>query len=134
VSFTVSAWESMLRTYLVCREKERETSKLHVGDGHSVLITAILLPKRLCCYWGKTVSLRMLTNLRLADLRMTTAQQRSTVQNLPSDLYRHTQHSRKNDPSLWQRLVQRRDYTKNTGATITEARQFPSKDKFNTRI
>jgi hypothetical protein len=29
----------------------------------------------------------MLTNLRLADLRLTTAQQRSTCQNLPSDLY-----------------------------------------------
>jgi hypothetical protein len=33
------------------------------------------------------VSLRMLNNLRLADLRLTTAQQRSTGQNLPSDLY-----------------------------------------------
>jgi hypothetical protein len=32
------------------------------------------------------VLLRMLTNLRLADLRLTTAQQRSTGQNLPSDL------------------------------------------------
>jgi hypothetical protein len=31
----------------------------------------------------------MLTNLRLADLRLTTAQQRSTGQNLPSDLYHH---------------------------------------------
>jgi hypothetical protein len=33
------------------------------------------------------VSLRMVTNLRLADLRLTTAQQRTTGQNLPSDLY-----------------------------------------------
>jgi hypothetical protein len=33
------------------------------------------------------VSLRMLTILRLADLRLTTARQRSTGQNLPSDLY-----------------------------------------------
>jgi hypothetical protein len=33
------------------------------------------------------VSLRMLTNLRLADLRLATAQQRSTGQNLPADLY-----------------------------------------------
>jgi hypothetical protein len=32
------------------------------------------------------VSLRKLTNLRLADLRLTAAQQRSTSQNLPSDL------------------------------------------------
>jgi hypothetical protein len=32
----------------------------------------------------------MLINLRLADLRLTTAQQRSTGQNLPSDLYEHT--------------------------------------------
>jgi hypothetical protein len=29
----------------------------------------------------------MLTNLRIADLRLTTAQQRSTGQNLPTDLY-----------------------------------------------
>jgi hypothetical protein len=29
----------------------------------------------------------MLINLRLADLRLTTAQQKSTGQNLPSDLY-----------------------------------------------
>jgi hypothetical protein len=33
------------------------------------------------------MTLRMLTNLRLADLRLTTAQQRSTGQNLPSELY-----------------------------------------------
>jgi hypothetical protein len=33
------------------------------------------------------VSLRMLTNLRLADLRLITAQQRTSGQNLPSDLY-----------------------------------------------
>jgi hypothetical protein len=33
------------------------------------------------------VSLRMLTNLWLSDLRLTTAQWRSTGQNLPSDLY-----------------------------------------------
>jgi hypothetical protein len=45
--------ESMLRTYLVCREKqerEKETRKPHVGDAHIVLITAILLPQRLSCY------------------------------------------------------------------------------------
>jgi hypothetical protein len=45
--------ESMLRTYLACREKrerERETSKRHVGKAHSVLITANLLPQRLSCY------------------------------------------------------------------------------------
>jgi hypothetical protein len=89
-SLSAQESESMLRTYLVCREKrererERETSKRHVGEAHSVLITAILLPQRLSCYWGEIVSLRMLTNLRLADLRVTTAQQRSTGQNLPSD-------------------------------------------------
>jgi hypothetical protein len=33
------------------------------------------------------MSLRMLTNLRLADLRLAIAQQRTTGQNLPSDLY-----------------------------------------------
>jgi hypothetical protein len=80
--------ESMLRIYLVCRDtQERATSKRHVGNAHSVLITAILLPQRLSCYWGKIVSLRILTNLRLADLRLTTAQQRSTGQNLESDIY-----------------------------------------------
>jgi hypothetical protein len=31
----------------------------------------------------------MITNLRLADLRQTTAQQRITGQTLPSDLYTH---------------------------------------------
>jgi hypothetical protein len=52
------------------------------------LKTAILLPQRLSCYSGKTVSLRMLTNLTIADLRLTTtAQQRTTGQNLPSGLY-----------------------------------------------
>jgi hypothetical protein len=84
----------MLRTYLVCRgkqererERERETNKPYVVEAHSVLITAILLPQRLSCYWGKIVSLRMLANLRVAVLRLTTAQQRFTGQNLPSDLY-----------------------------------------------
>jgi hypothetical protein len=33
------------------------------------------------------LSLRMLNNLWLADLRLTTAQQRFTGQNLPFDLY-----------------------------------------------
>jgi hypothetical protein len=84
VSFTVSAWEWVYATNL--SRLQRETSKRHVGEEQSVLITAILLPQRLSCYWGKTMSLRMLTNLRLADLRLTTAQQRSTGQNLPSDL------------------------------------------------
>jgi hypothetical protein len=36
------------------------------------------------------MSLRMLANLRLADLRLTTAQQRSTGRNLPFDLYINT--------------------------------------------
>jgi hypothetical protein len=83
--------ESMLRTYLVCGEKqEREMGKRNVGEAHSVLITAIRLPQRLSCYWGKIVSLRMLTSLRFADLRLTTAQQRTTGQNLPSDLYQES--------------------------------------------
>jgi hypothetical protein len=83
VSFTDSAWERVYATKL----SERETSKRHVGEAHSVLITAILLPQRLSCYWGRIVSLRMLTNLGLADLRLTTAQQRTTGQNLQSGLY-----------------------------------------------
>jgi hypothetical protein len=52
--------ESMLRTHLVC-SLHRETNKRHVGEARSVLTAAILLPQRLS-YWGKIVSLRMLTN------------------------------------------------------------------------
>jgi hypothetical protein len=94
VTFTASAWEWVYATNLSRlqretreRERERETSKLHVGEAHSVLITAIIFPQRPSCNWGKIVSLCMLANLRLADLRLTTAQQRSTGQNLPSDVY-----------------------------------------------
>jgi hypothetical protein len=64
------------------RERERETNKRQVGEAHSLLITAILLSQRITCYCGKIVSLRMITNLRLADLGLTTAQQTSTGQNL----------------------------------------------------
>jgi hypothetical protein len=44
---SLTARESMLWMYLVCREKrererERETSKRHVGKAHCILITAIL--------------------------------------------------------------------------------------------
>jgi hypothetical protein len=58
VSFTASAWEGVYATNLSrqqreTREKEGETSERHVGKAHSVLITAILLPQRLSCYWGK---------------------------------------------------------------------------------
>jgi hypothetical protein len=56
--------ECMLRTYLVCREKrerEREISKLHRGEAHSILTTAILLPQRPSCYGGKIVSFHMFT-------------------------------------------------------------------------
>jgi hypothetical protein len=100
VSFTVSAWEwvyirNLSRLQRERRERERETSKWHVGETHSVLITAILLPQCLRCYWGKIVSLRMLTSLRLSDLRLTTAQQRSTGHNLPFDLY-HSPHPKAN--------------------------------------
>jgi hypothetical protein len=78
--------ESMLRTYLVCRGKQERQAN-GTWEKHSLLTAAILLPQRLSCYWGKIVSLRMLTKLRLTDLRLTTAQQRSTGQNLPSDPY-----------------------------------------------
>jgi hypothetical protein len=81
VSFTVSPWERVLSRL------QRETSKWHVGEAHSVLITAILLPQRLSCCCDKAVSLRMLSNLRLGDLRPATAQQRTTGQNLTSGLY-----------------------------------------------
>jgi hypothetical protein len=67
----VSLWYELTR--LQRETKERESSKRHVGEAHSVLITAILLLQRLSCYWDKIASLRMLTNLRLADLRLTTA-------------------------------------------------------------
>jgi hypothetical protein len=80
VSFTVSAWERVYATNL--SRLQRETSKRHMGEAHSVLTTAILIPQRLSCYWGKIVSLRM-----LAYLRLTTAQQRTIGQNLPSELY-----------------------------------------------
>jgi hypothetical protein len=53
VSFTVSAWEWVYATNLSRlqgetreRERERWTSKRHVGEAHSVLITVILLPQR----------------------------------------------------------------------------------------
>jgi hypothetical protein len=85
VSFTVCAWERVYATNL--SRLQRETSKRHKREAHSVLTTAILLPQSLSCYWGKIVSLRMLTNLMLADLRLTTAQQRTIGQDLPSDLY-----------------------------------------------
>jgi hypothetical protein len=94
VSFTVNTWEWVYATNLTLlqretreREREKETRKRHVGGAHIVLTSVILLPQRPSCYWTKIVPLRMLTNLRLADLRLTTAQQRSTCQNQPSDLY-----------------------------------------------
>jgi hypothetical protein len=94
VSFTVSTWEWVYATNLSLLQREtregerdRETSKRHVEEAHSILRTAILLPQRLRWYWGKIISLRMLSNLRLTDLLVTIAQQTSTVQNLPSGLY-----------------------------------------------
>jgi hypothetical protein len=84
VSFTVRAWKWVYATNLP--RLQTETSKRNVGKAHSALITAILLPQHLSCYWGKIVSLRMLTNLRFADLGLPTAQQRYTGKNLPSDL------------------------------------------------
>jgi hypothetical protein len=69
------------------RERGRGgTSKRYVGEAHSVLTTEILLPQRLSCYWARTVSLRM-----LADLRLPTAQQRTIGQNLPLGLYMYTE-------------------------------------------
>jgi hypothetical protein len=73
----------MLRTYLVCREKQANGT----WEKHTiVLTTGILLPQGLSCYCGKIVSLSMLTNLRFADLRLNIAQQRPTGQNLQSNL------------------------------------------------
>jgi hypothetical protein len=46
---TVSTWEWVYATNL--SRLQRETSKRHVGEAHSVVITAILLPQRLSCYW-----------------------------------------------------------------------------------
>jgi hypothetical protein len=93
--------ESMLRTL---SRLQRETSRRYVGEAHSLLITAILLPQRLSCYWGKILSLRMLTDLRPADLRLTTAQQRTTFQDLPSDLYTLL-HNRASSPQVIHRSL-----------------------------
>jgi hypothetical protein len=60
------------------RGREREgwnKQPARKSEAHGVLTTAILLPQRLSCRPGKIVSLRMLTDLRLADSRLTTAQQ-----------------------------------------------------------
>jgi hypothetical protein len=75
--------ESMLRTYLVAeRNKQmvhgRSTQYTNISDPNT--LTSELLLRQI-------VSLRMLTNLKLADLRQTTAQQRTTGQDLQSDLY-----------------------------------------------
>jgi hypothetical protein len=79
VSFTVSAWEWVYATNLSSLQREtRERSKQHLGEANCVLRAAILLLQCLSRYWGKTVSLRVLINLKLADFRLTTAQQRST--------------------------------------------------------
>jgi hypothetical protein len=55
VSCTVSLGERVYATNLLrlqreTRERERETSKWHVGKTHGLPITAILLPQRLSCY------------------------------------------------------------------------------------
>jgi hypothetical protein len=64
--------ESMLRTYLFCWENIRRLAAgkqlVHGNSTQYLLITAILLAQRLTSYWGNTVSLRMLINLRLAKL------------------------------------------------------------------
>jgi hypothetical protein len=85
VSFTVRAWEWVYATNLPLLQ--RQTSKRQVGEAHSKITTAILLPQHLSCYGGKIVSLRMHTNFRLGVFRLTTAQQRTTGQNQLSDLY-----------------------------------------------
>jgi hypothetical protein len=87
LSCNVSAWErvyakKLSRLQTETKERERERSKRHVGVAHSVLTAALLSPQRLSCYWGKTVSLRM-----PADSCLRTAQQRTTGQDLLSDLY-----------------------------------------------
>jgi hypothetical protein len=86
-------WIGGISVFLIryCPKRYTAIKKKKTARGKSkqyLLITAILLPQCLSCYWDKIVSLRMLTNLRLANFRLTTAQQRTTVQNLPSLLYR----------------------------------------------
>jgi hypothetical protein len=66
VSFTAGAWQSVYAMSL--SRLQRETSKRHVGEAHSVLTAAILLHQRLSC-WGKIVSLRM----RVSTLSVLTA-------------------------------------------------------------
>jgi hypothetical protein len=91
VSFSVSAWvwvyaSNLPRLRIYKRERNKQTER---GKSTQCTKAEILLPQRLNCYWRKIVSLRMLTNLRLPDLRLATEQQRSSGQNLPSYLY-HT--------------------------------------------
>jgi hypothetical protein len=70
VSFTLSAWERVCATN--CRENIRRLAAgKQLARGNStqhLLITAILLAQRLTSYWGNIVSLRMLINLKLANL------------------------------------------------------------------
>jgi hypothetical protein len=94
MSFTVSAWEWVYATNLsrlqreTKRERERGRNKQtargrstqYTNNSDPITTTSDLLLRQI-------VWLRMLTNLRLADLGLITAQQRSTDQNLPSDLY-----------------------------------------------
>jgi hypothetical protein len=84
--------ESMLRTYLVCRkerERERERERGQTARGNSRQCTnnsdPINSTSELLLRQGSVIA--PATYLRLADLPLTTAQQRSMGQNLPSDLY-----------------------------------------------
>jgi hypothetical protein len=63
VPFTVSPWEWVYAKNsprLERETRERDTSKRHVGK-HSLLISAILLPQHLRCYWGKIKSQSYIT-------------------------------------------------------------------------
>jgi hypothetical protein len=73
----------MLRIYLVCREKQANGTweKYTVYCNSDPVTSTSELSVR------QKVSLRMLTNFKLPDLHLTTAQQKTTGQNLPFDLY-----------------------------------------------
>jgi hypothetical protein len=69
----------MLRTYLVCREKQADGAWEKCTNSDPIPSTSELLLRQ------NSVTAHA-SNLRLADLRLTTAQKNSTGQNLPSDL------------------------------------------------
>jgi hypothetical protein len=72
------------------------------------------------------VSLSMLTDLRLGDLHLTTAQQRSAGQNLPSDLYAYTQLSIPTFPELNDEIGYETCDNTTSSSSVSASRSFKS--------